>query len=175
MAWYRRIDGMKEATYRKMTESVRKIPGTAKLIRYMDRFIVLAVALAYLLLLAYLFGMRDYDMLLRCVLVPGVAFVGVSIFRSLYPSRRPYEELDIEPLIPKETKGKSFPSRHVFSVFIIGMTFGLIRWQAAAVIFGLGVVLGALRVLAGVHYLRDVLAGAVMAVMIGGIAFALWR
>jgi membrane-associated phospholipid phosphatase len=162
---------MKKETYQHLVTVVDRTPYGARLIYGMDKLIVMATALAYILLLVYLFTIQDFDLLIPSILVPAVGFAGVSIFRRIYNASRPYEELDITPLIPKETKGRSFPSRHVFSIFIIGMTYLQVSRELALGIFALGLLLAALRVLAGVHYLRDVAAAMVMAFIIGWIGF----
>ena len=71
----------------------------------------------------------------------------------------------------KETKGKSFPSRHVFSIAMIAMTFLRVSLPLAVLFFVLTALLAALRVLGGVHYVRDVAAGAAMGVLCGLLGF----
>ena len=56
------------------------------------------------------------------IIVPLVGFVAVSVFRYIVNRPRPYEKFDMPPVIPKDTHGRSFPSRHVFSAFIIAFT-----------------------------------------------------
>lgn len=79
--------------------------------------------LCYLLypMLLILVALHDPSLLLKEILVPAVLFIGLSVFRRLYNAPRPYEALAIDPLIHKDTQGKSFPSRHIFSVFMIAM------------------------------------------------------
>lgn len=101
------------------------------------------------------------------LLLPAVSFCAVSVFRSLYNAKRPYELLDIHPLIHKDKKGKSFPSRHVFSVFIIAMTFLWLCPPAGALFLFIGLLLAACRVIGGVHFPRDVFAGALIGVCFG--------
>ena len=74
-------------------------------------------------------------------------------------------------LLVKETKGKSFPSRHVFSIAMIAMTFLRVSLPLAVLFFVLTALLAALRVLGGVHYVRDVAAGAAMGVLCGLLGF----
>ena len=126
---------------------------------------------AYPMLLLYLFFSEKYEMLYHTVLVPGVAFVVVSIFRRVYNAPRPYEQMQIRPLIQKDTKGKSFPSRHVFSIFMIGMSFMPVFPVIAGVIFVAGVFLALIRVIGGVHYMHDVIAGALLGILIGFLGF----
>ena len=101
------------------------------------------------------------------VLVPAVGFIAVSALRVVVGEPRPYESLDIEPLIQKDTSRRSFPSRHVFSAFVIAMA-----WLAWCVPVGVALlvasaILAVVRVLGGVHWPRDVVAGALMGVAAG--------
>ena len=69
---------------------------------------------SYALLLLWLLLEGRWQTLYESILVPGVSFVAVSVFRSICPARRPYEELAIQPLLVKETKGKVFPAGMCF-------------------------------------------------------------
>ncbi len=139
--------------------------------RWTVKGITLFTIAGYGLLLLWLLLEGRWRTLYESILVPGVSFAAVSVFRSLYPARRPYEELSIQPLLMKETKGKSFPSRHVFSISMIGMTFVRVNFHLAMLFFVLAVLLAALRVLGGVHYVRDVAAGAAMGILCGWLGF----
>lgn len=61
-------------------------------------------------------------MLALSIIAPLVGFIAVSVFRYIVNRPRPYEKFDMPPVIPKDTHGRSFPSRHVFSAFIIAFT-----------------------------------------------------
>ena len=87
--------------------------------------------------------------------------------RKLYSAPRPYEVWGIAPLLYKDTKGKSFPSRHAFSVFVIGMVYFYDKTALGAVVFFAGAVLSFVRVIGGVHFVKDVLAGAAFGVFAG--------
>jgi membrane-associated phospholipid phosphatase len=101
------------------------------------------------------------------VCVPAVSFVAVSAFRTCFHAKRPYEVYGFAPLIEKETKEKSFPSRHVFSIFVIGSTLVWFYPAAGILIELMGCVLAVVRVAAGVHFPKDVLAGAVIGILCG--------
>ena len=124
------------------------------------------VYLIYPALLLYLVVCRD-SRFWRVLLVPAVTFVLVSLFRKKFNAPRPYEKWQVKPLIPKDTKGNSFPSRHVFSIFVIGTT---IAWQcmwAAVIVWALGIVLAVTRVAGGVHFPKDVIAGMCIGIILG--------
>lgn len=125
----------------------------------------------YPLLLVLLAVAGEWQQLARSVIVPALAFAAVSLVRRWIDAPRPYEELAIEPLIAKDTKGKSLPSRHVFSVYMIALCWLAYCLPVGVVLLLLGVDMMALRVLGGVHYLRDVLCGALIGVLCGVVGF----
>lgn len=128
---------------------------------------------AYPLCLLWLAATRD-SRGVPALLVPAVSFGLVSLFRNLYNAQRPYELLEIQPLIHKDKKGKSFPSRHVFSVFVIAMTFLWLCPPAGAVFLVVGVLLALCRVIGGVHFPRDVIAGALAGIAAGACYWLIW-
>ena len=70
---------------------------------------------------------------------------------------------------PKAKRGQSFPSRHVFSVFVIAtalMTCNV--FLGLALILG-GIILSVLRVILGIHFIRDVVAGGIIGIVSGAI------
>jgi len=109
----------------------------------------------------------------RVLVVPAASFVLVSLVRRGINAPRPYEALEIDPIIKKGTQGKSMPSRHVFSIFVIAMSFLWVLPWAGIVLLFLGALLAAARVIGGVHFPRDVLAGAAVGVLCGGIYWIL--
>ena len=68
---------------------------------------------------------------------------------------------------PKNKKGRSFPSRHVFSIVLIGFIYTTLSLRIGIGIIASALVLAVLRVLLGIHFIRDVLAGAVMGTVAG--------
>lgn len=148
---------------------------TRKTIIALNYILTKAVYILYPLLLLYLAATHLTDMdpgLLPAVLVPGISFVLVSIFRYLYNAPRPYEMPGAkEPVIKKDAPGKSFPSRHIFSIFIIAVTLFWV-WPIPGIIVGIaGTVLAVCRVMGGVHFPRDVIAGALIGIACGIIGY----
>lgn len=107
----------------------------------------------------------------RVLLAPAVSFVLVSVFRKVVNAPRPYEVTGKKPIIKKETEGNSFPSRHVFSVFVIASTLYFISAPLGILLMLLGIVLAVLRVIGGVHFPRDVIAGAIIGILSGVLGF----
>ena len=111
--------------------------------------------------------------LIRFILVPAVGFVIVTLFRKVVGAKRPYEIYDFTPLLNKDTKANSFPSRHVFSNMIIAAAVFWINLPLGVATGSCGVALAVFRVITGVHFPKDVAAGAVIAVLFGWIGFYL--
>ncbi len=103
------------------------------------------------------------DRFLSCLLVTGISFIAVSIIRYFINAPRPYEKYGITPLYNKKTKGKSFPSRHTFSIFIIAFTSFVVNAWLGCVFLLIGVILAATRLLCGVHFVKDIVAGFICA------------
>lgn len=192
---------MRESTYIRMTSSLHANPALERAVCLANRLITYAIHVAYPCLVAWLFFSNGWPealingdwstfavpagaaapgapidgpaALLYALLVPGISFVLVTILRRAIDAPRPYTVFNTPPVIPKDTRGNSFPSRHTFSIFIIGMTFCAccpIPW-AGPVVLALGCVLAALRVVGGVHFPRDVIAGAALGIALGWLGF----
>lgn len=151
-----------------------RAPRRQRLLQLTNQALTVATYAFYIGLCGlWLFG-RDAR-LLPTLLIPGVPFVLVSLFRKWHDAPRPYEVLDINPVISKDTLGKSFPSRHVFSVFVIAMAASLLSPIATAALCLAGLMMAYIRVVGGVHFPRDVVAGALIGVISGAIGLAIWH
>ena len=159
---------MKKETYIKMTKPFRENPKLAKCLHILNKLFTGGMYLAYPLLLMYLFMIKD-SMFLKALVVPASSFILLSFFRKGVNRKRPYETFEMPPIIPKKTKGNSFPSRHVFSASMIAMTFLLVSpWSWLGCVFlCLSCLLAVVRVVSGVHYISDVLAGLLVAIVWG--------
>ena len=149
---------MTKEQYIKITEPLRNNQERANRVTSLNHVLTALVFCVYPLYLFMLFADKD-PWLWRAILVPAVSFVGLSIVRKIINAPRPYEKFDMPPVLEKDTKGKAFPSRHVFSVFIIAMTI-FYEHPGAGVMLGIiGLLLGIVRVLVGVHEPKDIAAG----------------
>lgn len=161
---------MKKETYIKMTQPFRDNPELAKGIHIANKICTGVMYLAYPLLLVYLLfyaRLSSYFSFKRALLVPAISFILLTIVRAWINRPRPYEKFELSPVIKKDTKGNSFPSRHVFSATIIAMTFLLMSpWSWLGLLFlVLSITLAVVRVVSGVHYISDVVAGFCVAVL----------
>ena len=66
------------------------------------------------------------------------------------------------PLVAKETKGHSFPSRHALSASVLVMVWMYFYPKAGWMMVGITVLICVGRVLTGVHHIRDVVGGAAL-------------
>lgn len=156
--------------YAKWSQPFRKSRKLRQVLVYTDLLLTGLVYLSYPVLLCVLFFTKDVR-LWRCFFVPFISFLAVSGLRKLIDAERPYEKLHFQPIIHKEKHGESFPSRHVFSVFVIALAFYYTFWPVGIVLTVFGVLLAAARVLGGVHFPRDVLAGAAIGIFAGVLGF----
>ncbi len=74
-------------------------------------------------------------------------------------------------LSPGKRKKNSFPSRHVFSAFMIAMTCLQVNVILAILCFVFGLYLAFFRVVSGMHFIRDVFWGAALGVICGVIGY----
>lgn len=157
---------MTKETYEKITRSLRGHPRRIRFLQSANKILTIFVYCAYSALLLFAAVQKDMRFW-RILLTPAVSFLLVSVFRRLLNAPRPYEALDIVPLIKKDTKGKSFPSRHIFSVFVIAVAFLYISLPLGILFTAIGLLLAVVRVIGGVHFPKDVIAGAVIGILSG--------
>lgn len=167
-----------------MTNALKSHPRLARAISIVNSVITKSIYCAYPCLLIWLLFNEQpraslaewlHSPLLVAFVVPFASFALLTIVRKTINAPRPYEVFETQPVIPKNTLGKSFPSRHVFSIFVIGTTFLAV---APSPIFGivvllLGVALAIVRVCTGLHFPRDVVAGALLGMAAGSLCFVL--
>lgn len=152
--------------YKKTVEHISSNSLLCNLILYSGKAITLFIYLLYPCFLVYIFAVkRIYD--LSIVLFPLVGFIVLSIFRRIYNADRPYEVYGYVPIGGKDTKGRSFPSRHCFSILII--SFSVLEYFTGLGIFlmVLSFILCFIRVISGIHFIKDVVAAVIFATVLG--------
>lgn len=158
-----------EQRYEQWAAPLRGRPGVVRALNIVNRGIVVVFYGAYALLLGWA-CVSDPWKLAPLVGVTAVGFVAVSFFRRRFNAPRPYECCAIAPLIARDGAGKSFPSRHAFSAFAIAASWFAASAPVAVVLLVAAVVLAVCRVLGGVHFPRDVVAGAFIGSATGALA-----
>ena len=133
-------------------------PAAKKALRLVSRGVVAAVYLLYLGMLAWLAWHR-MGQFFPAAVVPAAAFVVGTLVRKAIDRPRPYTALGFTPLFPKDKPGQSMPSRHCFSAAAIAATVWYVLPPLGAVLAVLAVIIAVSRVVTGVHFVSDVLAG----------------
>ena len=145
-----------------------KYKAARYILRFVYKLLPLVMLVAYPVLLVHVY-FTDLQSLPKLVLVPMHVFLGVTLLRVIIYEQRPYERFDTPSVFGKTTKGKSFPSRHTASAFIIAMAFMYVNfwWGMLAMLIALLIELS--RIMAGAHYIHDVLAGMAISIVAGWI------
>jgi membrane-associated phospholipid phosphatase len=145
-------------------------PVLLNIMKMLNLWLPRIVYCTYPLLLIILAVRRD-ERFFRVLIVPAIAFALVTGLRKFWELPRPYEKLEIEPLIPYEKKGYSFPSRHVASVTIIAVACWYIWPPIGIAMTVIAFLIAVIRPLAGIHFPIDVAAGTIFSLLIGIIGF----
>ncbi|HEN2577182.1 TPA: phosphatase PAP2 family protein [Streptococcus agalactiae] len=157
-----------EQFYAKLSQPFRKKPQLIILLNFLLKIVTGMMYILYPSFLIFtLWQGMTFQLWLRILIIPAVSFIALSYIRKRLDFPRPYEKWNIKPLIYKDTEGRSMPSRHVFSATMISMC--LLRYY---VYFGivcliLSVLLAICRVIAGVHYPKDVIVGYLIGLILG--------
>lgn len=163
---------MTEISYIKLNRFMHSHKMASKITVFLCRAITIAFYIFYPAFLAVLY-FYNHPTLIKFILVPLISIILISVLRKVLNIARPYEKMDLAPLYNKKTSGCSFPSRHTFAVFIIAFSAYNVSIPLGATLLVLGFLLALARVLCGVHYLRDVLAGFAFAVISAFIGYIL--
>lgn len=115
-----------------------------------------------------LFCMIMYPVALpRLILRPLLCFSTVTVLRNIVKAPRPYDVYGYIPLCGyRPGKNRSFPSRHTASAVILALEINIIFGGLLGVFcIILSFVMATFRVLCGNHFIKDVVAGLVLAVL----------
>lgn len=171
---------MTAAEYQKIYRWFSARPAALRALALATQWLPRAAMALYPLLLVLLAGQAfaapnraNFALLARAVCVPGVVFVGGTLLRHRLNLPRPYEQPGFEPLLRKDTAGHSFPSRHAMSAAVIAMAWLRVCPPMGAAMVLLTLAICATRVLAGMHFVRDVAAGAALGFALGALGMFL--
>ena len=145
-----------ETTVRFFSEN--KIANTFLLIIY--KALPYIVFVAYPALLIYKFFEIGYG-------IEWQKLILVTVMRVVINEARPYEKYGMDSVFHKTTVRKSMPSRHTASAYIIAMTFLSVNLPLGIVALCFASMIEASRVMAGAHFIRDVVVGALIGITAG--------
>jgi undecaprenyl-diphosphatase len=137
----------------------------------------LGYVLMFVLFLFLLFRFKKYW---RMVLEATIAavftrFVLAEIIRIIFFRARPFVTLNFIPLINQSPKEASFPSGHATFFFALS-TIVYFYNKKAGILFYIGSFLIVIaRVFVGIHWPSDILAGAVLGILMGWLLNKLFR
>jgi len=102
------------------------------------------------------------------------AVAGIFLFRSLKKLSRRKRPCEIEPhcwaaLLPPDKY--SFPSGHSISAFAVAMSIGLFYPQLEVCLLVAALLIATSRIILGMHFLSDVLAGCAIGAILGFTSF----
>jgi len=153
----------------KLINYINKKNSLKKTVLFLDTYAPKLVTWIFYFTLAYLAIKLD----IRVVyvgLIPWITFFSVTVIRNWLNLKRPFEELNFNPLLPHSV-GRACPSRHASSSVIIAISVYYICPTLGIFTGILSIVICCTRVLTGVHYPRDVIWGASTGMIIGYIGF----
>lgn len=130
----------------------------ARPLALVDKALVYAFVALFAALVVFLLATQD-PRALRVVITCALSFVLCTVLRFVLNKPRPYDEFAIHPLVRKDVHGLSFPSRHVFSAAVIAASLVYVNVPIGIAAYLLVAVIAVVRVIGGVHYPRDVVAG----------------
>ncbi|WP_294154358.1 phosphatase PAP2 family protein [uncultured Clostridium sp.] len=157
---------MTELQYIKLTSFFRKTKLRENIMKCLCKFTPLIVVLIYLFSLVFLFINKN-DKLLMFTFVPASNFIFITILRKVLNKPRPYDLFNHVPLVSyTKGKGKSFPSRHTSSAFIIAISYFYIgSIPLGLFMIFIAFIIGLSRVVAGVHFLKDIIAATLISIL----------
>lgn len=153
-----------ETIYQSMLQNIRKSQNLQKIIIGFTRYIPIITFIIYPSLIIYLLYTKN-NLLLETIWKPLTSFLVVTIFRKIINRKRPYESMDINPLV-KHKQGESFPSRHTVSAFAIAFACLKVSLPFGIIMLILAIIVSGSRILCGVHYISDVLSAIFVAFLI---------
>ena len=134
--------------------------------------VYLSAVLFGLGLLLLIFEQR-YITAVELAVTMSVGYVAVTVVRRLINAPRPYELYDFYEVKPKEKSVQSFPSRHCYCAFAIATLLWVIHPLVTVVLLAVSLTIAVTRVLLGIHFIRDVVCGALIGVITGVIGVLL--
>ena len=162
---------MTEKNYNKIYNWFNADEKRLKIFKTIYKILPYLVVLGYIAVIISELVTGEKEGILKVLLVPAVTFLLCTVMRKLINKKRPYEILNITPIIKKDKKGQSFPSRHMLSASVIAVSALYVNNIFGAIMLILSIIVGIVRPIAGVHFVKDVIAGFTMGIICGMIGF----
>ncbi len=153
--------------YEKNAAFLEKRKGLKKAVLLFNAYLPPFFALGYLFLWAYVIFFKDFPAktLVPLFFSPALCFVVVTFARLVVYRPRPYEQ-GVTPLREKNSRGNSFPSRHLACAAALAVCFFPYLPPLGALFSLCTLLLGYARFAIGWHYPSDLLAGSLLGVIV---------
>lgn len=151
--------------YMSIYNFVQAHPSTHKSIIFLNDYTPKVMMLLFYGLMPILVIMLDIRVIPYAIF-PLIELVLVTKFRNKVDRPRPFDVLNVTPL-ENHSSGHSFPSLHCSSSFVITTALFYIRPALGIISLIISIIVAATRLLAGVHYPTDVLAGITIGLIFG--------
>lgn len=92
--------------------------------------------------------------------------VAIDAIALRFGRQRPFVRWGVAPIIPKSARDPSFPSNHAGGAFALAVSLAWWIPSLAVLSLCLAVLLAMARVMAGLHYVSDVLVGAAVGALV---------
>ena len=164
---------MNKAQYKDRIKNLKTKKKLYKALYFLYTYLPVVMFISYpTMLIAKAFIGFDLKLLMM-VLIPAAVLLVVTIIRKLVNRPRPYEKHNSPSLFERDGSGESFPSRHTASAFVLAMSGFALSVYIGAVLLLIATIIALTRIITGVHYVSDVLAGMIIAVGAGSVFFFL--
>lgn len=154
----------------KLVKKVYESKNGAKILRIFGFVTSFATVAVFSSMLVYYIGI-SFASVLKYLVALGAPYILVTLLRRLADVPRPYEVYDFFTQPPRDRSRDSFPSRHAFCIFAIGTLCIFVYPVVGILTLVMGVLVCISRVALGLHFVRDVIAGALVGIftsLIGG-------
>lgn len=139
--------------------------------KYLEWFLWLALILFFALNIK-----KNWKIFFEAFLAAGISrFVFAKIIRMIWFRPRPFVDLNFVPLIDQSPAEASFPSGHASFYFALSTIVYLYNKKAGIIFYIISTLIVLARVFVGVHWPLDILAGALMGILIAWILNKLFR
>ncbi|HEY4497989.1 MAG TPA: phosphatase PAP2 family protein [Candidatus Paceibacterota bacterium] len=146
------------------------------IIIFSGMYLIFIIAAA---VLAIIWRAKSQERLSRVFYVLASIILGEALVwgaRFLYQQPRPFELLDVSKQLLYHTAGNALPSGHATAAFALATAVFLWSRKWGLVLYAAALLVGISRIIGGIHWPTDIIAGAIIGSWSALMAYAiLWR